>query len=285
VSAKSSGQDEVGPGLTVADVMVRNPLTMEKREFVSHAQRMMEKRGVSRVLVTDRGKLVGIVTERDLIERLSSRRTGKIVPLKLRLAGCMDMRLAGPDRLIVVGPNTKIGEAVRLMVENGVSGLPVVEDGEVVGILTKTDLVRLCLRVRDARVEDVMTKNPMVVSRATSVLNARERLFKESITILPVVEDGKIVGLVAESDIARYLESFRRRAPYRHLSTMIQRLTVEDVMKRDVPTVDVDTPVSEVARIMLERHMKGVPVTDKDGRLVGIVTKTDLTRLVLWRSA
>jgi len=264
--------------------MVKNPLAMEKRELVSNARRMMEKRGVSRVLITDRGRLVGIVTERDLVERLSSYRTGKVTSTKLRLAGCMGVRLAGPDRLIVVEPEAKVGEAARLMIENGISGLPVVEGGSIVGILTKTDLVRLCLGIRGVRVKDVMTKNPIVVSRATSVLSARERLLKESVTVLPVVDDGKIVGLLTESDVARYLESFRRQSDLKHLSSKIRELAVDDVVRRDVPTVRADTPVSEAARIMLERHMKGVPVTDKSGRLAGIVTKTDLARLVLWRS-
>jgi acetoin utilization protein AcuB len=122
-----------------------------------------------------------------------------------------------------------------------------------------------------------------VVSSATSLLNARERLFRESITVLPVVDDGKIVGLLGESDVARYLGSFRRRSEFRHLSSKIQELVVGDVMKRGVPTVRVDTPVSEAARVMLDGHMKGIPVTDKNGRLVGIVTKTDLARLTLWR--
>lgn len=284
MTAKSSDQG-IGAKLAVRDVMVKDPLTMDKRELVSDARRIMEKRNVSRILVTDKGRLVGVVTERDLVERLSSRRTGKVVPTKLRLAACMEMDLAGPGRLVVVSPDAKIGEAVRLMIENGISGLPVVEDDKIVGILTKTDLARLVLKLRGVRVRDVMTKNPIVVSRATSVLNARERLLKESITVLPVVEDGRIVGLTTESDIASYLESFRRRVDSKHLSSKIQQLAVDDVMKRDVPAVGVDTLVSEAARIMLERHMKGVPVTDKDGRLVGIVTKTDLARLVLWGSA
>ena len=85
---------------------------------------------------------------------------------------------------------------------------------------------------------------------------------------MPVVDtDGSVLGIVTEPDLLRWL---RRGEP-------LETTHVEDIMTRDVITVDVLTPVDEVIRILDVEHIQRVPVVE-EGRIVGVVSRPDIVR-------
>lgn len=106
-----------------------------------------------------------------------------------------------------VTPETSVVEAARLMTNEDVGPLPVVEGGELVGILTDRDLVvRVIAEGRDLEstlVGDVYSGRPVTVSPDDRVDRALALLGQHQVRRLPVAEDGRIVGIVAQADIAR----------------------------------------------------------------------------------
>jgi CBS domain-containing protein len=130
-----------------------------------------------------------------------------------------------PD-VIFAGPDTSLAELVRLMLDHDVSGVPIVEDGRVIGMVSEGDLLR--------RVELGIEARPL---RWLELLSSSDRL------------------------AADYAKSHGRKA--------------SEIMTRDVVTVDAATPITEVAHLLEVRHIKRVPVT-RGGRLVGIVTRRNL---------
>jgi CBS domain-containing protein len=148
------------------------------------------------------------------------------------------------------------------------------------------------------RVRDIMTTDVATVDPEMSLLELDEKLRKRRIGGAPVVEDGKLVGIVSRSDVARQLdveESYaetlfdlyqqtgdggRRRFVGGQLAERLAALRVRDAMIRAVDRTGPDTPIAEAARRMLAERHRRLLVTDEAGAVIGIVSATDLVRLI-----
>lgn len=117
--------------------------------------------------------------------------------------------LAGRDgRVETVGCQTPVREAVKILARHKIGSLPVLRDDEVVGIMSERDLV-YCLAsdgdaVLDWPVERIMTSPAITVTRDVAVLAALSQMTKKRIRHLPVVEGGKLLGLVSIGDLVAY---------------------------------------------------------------------------------
>ncbi|MGD0421851.1 MAG: CBS domain-containing protein [Candidatus Bathyarchaeia archaeon] len=122
---------------SLAEIMTTKVITVDISERVEEALRLMIKFDVGSVIVTDKQKPVGIITERD-ITRASLRGDSL---LKIPVRGLMSKPVQS------VGPDTEVWKAFETMLKLGVRRLPVVEDEKLVGIVTEKDLTRWVLRL------------------------------------------------------------------------------------------------------------------------------------------
>jgi CBS domain-containing protein len=109
-----------------------------------------------------------------------------------------------------VDANASVVDAARLMASEDVGSLPVVDDGNLVGMVTDRDLV-LHVLAKDVdphqtTVATVCTENPVVVGPEDSLDEALQRMAQEKIRRLPVVEDQRVVGILAQADVSRAAE-------------------------------------------------------------------------------
>ena len=109
--------------------------------------------------------------------------------------------------------NTHIYEAMKLLVEKNISGLPVVDDkNTLLGVITEKDVLRLLLK-RDITEDDVianyMNKNIITLSPDDSALTASECFVKNAIRRIPIVQKGKLVGIICRRDIIREILKIR----------------------------------------------------------------------------
>jgi len=109
--------------------------------------------------------------------------------------------------VISVTPNTPIDEAMAILIENKISGLPIVDDdGHLVGILTEADRLKM-LRNQDAQtmkqVGDVMTRNVVSVLPDTPLHEVSDLLLSGAMRRVPVIDNGSVVGIVSRRDLVR----------------------------------------------------------------------------------
>jgi CBS domain-containing membrane protein/CBS domain-containing protein len=121
--------------------------------------------------------------------------------------------------------------------------------------------------IRVITVGDFMTRELVTVKPADDLALAESILRLGGIRHLPVVEDGRLAGLVTQRDL------LRSAAVRSHRSTL-----AGDIMVRDVVTARPSTSLVEAARIMLGRKFGCLPVVEENGRLVGIITESDFVR-------
>lgn len=128
-------------------------------------------------------------------------------------------------------------------------------------------------------VKDFMTKNPITIAPETSFTDALKLMKQNKIKRLIVMKDGKIVGIVTEKDLLYASPSKATTLNVWELHYLLSKLKVEEIMTKDVVTVNENTPIEDAARIMEERDISGLPVVDDSGRLVGIITQTDIFKV------
>jgi CBS domain-containing protein len=140
---------------------------------------------------------------------------------------------------------------------------------------------------------DVMKTTVVSVHPDTPLTALEDTLIARRISGAPVIEDGHLVGIVSRSDIVRYFTLQRSMTALLHppktdeaepaieeaWQSAEKHLTVKDIMARDTVVVAPDTPVTEVARLMVSRHVHRVLVTEADA-VVGLISALDLAQIV-----
>lgn len=134
-------------------------------------------------------------------------------------------------------------------------------------------------RLKEAKmqVRDFMKVSPISVSPTTPVAEARDLMQRRRIRHLLVLDGVRLVGIVTDRDIRLNLPSPATSLSIWEINYLLAKLTVGEVMTRSVITIRPDRPVVEAVRLMLEHRIGALPVTE-DGRVIGIITETDLLR-------
>jgi acetoin utilization protein AcuB len=129
----------------VRNWMTPNPITITPQTTLPEAHRLMDEHFVRRLPVIHKGKLVGIVTRGDVREAQASDATTLSVYELNYLLDQIPAKEFMAYEPITVSADAPIGEAARRMLQHKIGGLPVVEYGELVGIITETDLCRMLI--------------------------------------------------------------------------------------------------------------------------------------------
>jgi CBS domain-containing membrane protein len=136
--------------LTVADLMTRQVVTLAEDDTLADARRCMERGRVRHLPVVRDGKIVGLVTHRDLLAASVSVFAQVSSQEEHRLLARIPVRELMHDA-VTVGPEMRVREAAEVMLSNGFGCLPVVDgEGALLGIVTATDFLRLAVRLLDA---------------------------------------------------------------------------------------------------------------------------------------
>ncbi len=130
-------------------------------------------------------------------------------------------------------------------------------------------------------VKERMTRHPITIRPDISLHDALRAMRQEKVRRLPVVNrDGQLVGIVLEKDLLYASPSPATSLSVYEMNYLMSKITVENLMTRDVITVSEDCPLEEAARIMADNQISGLPVL-RDDRLVGMITESDLFKVFL----
>ncbi len=126
-------------------------------------------------------------------------------------------------------------------------------------------------------VKDWMTPDPIVVSPETPIIEAQKIMRDNKVRRLPVVRGGRLVGMVTYRDLIEASPSEATTLSIHELNYLLSKLTVKDVMAKDLVTVGPNDTAEQAALFGAEKGVGGLPVVHK-GKLIGIATETDIFR-------
>lgn len=285
VSLKTSSRKRKGEILHVAKTSV---VTMAPTTLVYDAIQMMAKEGFRRIPIADAGTkfLEGIVTATDIVNYLGGGEKFKII--QQRFGGNFFKAINEPIRLIMtksvvsVETSAKVGEAIRLMKENNVGGLPVVDEkNRVRGIITERDIAGLFAdKISGVRVAQLMSEKVITALPTTTIFEVEKTMTAQGFRRLPIISDNKVIGIITAMDIIRFFgsgEVFK----YLRSGTIMQVLNTPalEIATKEVVTIKPSADVGQAAKIMRSKNIGAIPVVEND-RLVGIITERDFFKII-----
>ena len=273
----------------VKDYMSTPVNVIERNEPIQRARNLMFKYSIGRLPVMDNGKLVGIVTKYDITNRISQaapewrRRPIDKVPIQVVMT----------EKPITIFPDATMPQAAELMIENDISGLPVEQDGEIVGVITSRDMVRhFSEQDISSTVQELMSKNSLHVLRHHTIVHVLAVMNVQGISRALVYEDNRTpVGIVTRSGLTfsdimgpkddmetknikmTRKESTAGRKQNRYVRQM--PFVAEDVMTSPVLSMIPETKAVEASRTLAEKHIIGMPVV-KDNDVVGYFSADEI---------
>ncbi|MFH0978822.1 MAG: CBS domain-containing protein [Candidatus Woesearchaeota archaeon] len=254
----------------VNNIMTRKVITVDVNDSLWQAAATMRREPLSCVVVTRANRIAGILTERDFVQKLQlvdQALQEKVSNLMSPAPKCAE-------------PSTRIFDAHRFMVNQQFRKLPILEDGNLVGIITLTDIVKALDRFATHSIIDslntvhmwkIMASDLLTIEQTESVLEAQLLMASRNVSCILAKNEGHITGILTERDFVNEIAKDVSR---------LARFNVQDVMKSPVVSIPTHLQLFEANHFMLERNFRRFLVSEAD-KPVGIVTQTDIARSML----
>ncbi|MBC8500683.1 MAG: CBS domain-containing protein [Nanoarchaeota archaeon] len=256
----------------VSEIMSKYVISIQKNEKLSNAAEIIVGEKVSCVVVKDEERPIGVITERDFLKK---------APLDKKKFDNLKVNNLMSPKLVTINPETKVVEAVPILVKNNFRKLVVEKDGKMVGIVTQTDFVRLFDKFYNSleaktsdllNVEQMMSKNVVSIRKGSKFADAKKRMAEKDIGSIIILDGTKVAGIITEYDVvAKIVEDPEK----------CNKLFVDNVMIYPVMTIDVDVNIFEANRIMVTDNVRRLLITEND-ELKGILTQTDICRSIFY---
>ena len=135
-------------------------------------------------------------------------------------------------------------------------------------------------KVQSIRVADWMSEGVLAVETFDSIAIARQLMAKHRVNQLPVLDDDRLIGIVTDRDIRDAYPTSMMIDQTRAIDQFAEKVTVEEVMSRDIFVVRPETPLVQAVNLLRKHRIGSLPVV-KDRQLVGIITRSDILDFVL----
>ena len=137
------------------------------------------------------------------------------------------------------------------------------------------------MKMKRELVKDWMSTEVITAGPNTTLPEAHQLMVNEEIRRLPVVKNGRLVGIVTLGDVRGAEPSPATSLSIWELNYLLAKLTLSQIMTADPITIAPTATIGEAARLMLENRVSGLPVVDEAGDLVGIITESDIFSMVV----
>lgn len=263
-------------------------VTMAPTTPIYDGIRIMTKEGFRRIPIANPGTrtLEGIVTATDIINYLGGGKKFQIIQRKF--GGNIFKAINEPIKLIMtkkvvsVKTSAKINEAIKLMKEKNLGGLPVVDnENRLRAIITERDIANMFAdRISGVKVAQLMSEKVVTALPKTTIFEAEKTMTTQGFRRLPIISDSKVVGIITAMDIIRFFgsgEVFK----YLKSGTIIQVLNTPalEIATKEVATIEPNADVGQAAKIMQKKNIGALPVV-KNEKLVGIITERDFFKII-----
>lgn len=256
---------------------------------------MTLKYNVIEIFTSEEARYHGKPLHSAIVQYVSSLKIAARCIVSKGMEGCYENGEIATSNVLILSLNMPLKIEIILPAPEIDSVLPTIEDMVSEGIVVVEDMVIRCHKAkkrlipRQIRVKDVMTPSPKHIHPSASVSDVIRLLLSSDFNGVPVIDDNdNPIGIITQSDlIARaempvrvgLLKEFEHDKVNSLLGSLKQK-TAQEIMTQPVITIQEDKQLTEAVNIMLKKGLKRLPVTDTQGKLVGMVARVDVFRTI-----
>jgi len=266
--------------MKISEVMRSGPFTVLETDCLGTAQLAMTRAHIRHLPVVSGGRLVGILSERDVLAARAHASGDDPGWWSITVHDAMQ----SPPQ--TAHPDDSLTEVAGRMAAAKIGALPVVDRGKIVGIATITDVLEAEVRTAlgppataDIIAADVMTPWPATIRPDAPLSDAVAVMVHRRIRHLPVVDRGTIVGMLSDTDLRTAIGEPMQYLAARYTLESPEHV-VRDVMTASPVVAVFDVPLATLAEKFADQRVGAIPIVDKFGALLGIVSYVDALHLL-----
>lgn len=269
---------------------MNTPKTIKQTSNLGDVLRRIIDENKSRLMVTDNDNITGLVSEKDLglflLTDDSDRKLDEIPLSKI------------VKKIISTDEDTELVKCAEIMLRNRIGSLGISSDNHVVGIITKTDLVRYYAKTHEKEriVGEYMSPYYAWQYNDTSLYKVVKKMIGEEISRVIIRSHDEIpIGIVTFKDLFKIALNMGRQEDILDnsdpvISVIFPRrgflsesgfggsTKIEEVMSKNIVSVDYDDDLAKTGKLLLEKNINGAGVLSGHGNVIGIISKTDIVR-------
>ncbi len=283
----------------IMDIAIKDVVTANQSVPIIDIANIMSEKNIRRIPITDpgSGKLLGIVTSMDILDFFGGGKKYSLITGKHE--GNFLSAINAPIKEIMTTPvktmtnKDTIIDAATLMLEEDVGGFPIVNsEDKIVGMVSEGDVVRKFKKViSKQQVQDVMVTDVITTTPGTRIEGITKIMVRNSLRRIPIVgedpnrmdHEEKLLGFVTASDVLGYIGEHKLFAKlFSNDGEDVVDTTISELMITDIITVSKYDKLEDVADLMFDKNVRGLPVVDDDtGKLIGVITIRDLLKAIV----
>jgi CBS domain-containing protein len=255
---------------------------VQPNDTLSYARKIMFKYNISRVVVSDNGKVVGILSLRDIALILT--KLGSDYPESLSL---ITVKKVMKNKVITLPTEANAKEACEIMYHEKIGSVVILQDNELTGIFSKTDACKVFQQypIESIKVRDVMSSRFANVNIFSSFNKIVEK-FIEGFDIVIVEDNKNPVGVITLSKIATMDENeiLKSKSSLIRGNEEFTKIKIGNVAERLMYKIDIAININEklikAVNLILGYNLPALPVIDINGEIVGTISKNDVVKII-----
>ena len=257
--------------MQIKEIMTTDVVSVDKDESLSRVLDLMKKYDITKIPVLDQKKFFGLVTDNVIAYKLGSIRKREVPASHMYASSVTEKQIP------TIAPTDEVQSILKRVGEPGPTMLPVLEKGKLVGVVTKADLLPLV--TSKAPLHSIMQRHVHTVAADERVIHARRLMINQNVARLPVIENGELIGIISDIEIAYAFASLKKKVSLGKQKRHLEELLVKDAMRSQVISTPSITRIVDAAALMMKENVGCLPVVD-NGVLIGLVTRTDLLKTI-----
>jgi len=260
--------------MKVKEVMTTDVIYVDKDVDVKYVMKLMKKYDITKVPVLEDKKPMGLITDSTLAVKLGAIRTRGVPASRLHASSVMDKEIE------LVSSEAHISKVLDRVGKPGPTMIFATdEDKNLIGVLTKADFLPLVSS--NQQLSEIIKPDIYTISPDDRVIHARRQMIDAGVARLPVLNNGLLIGVISDIDIAFALEKIKKSFPLGRQKHQLEELLVNDAMSIPAISIDAEKTVSDAAKLMIEHGVGFLPVLDVNSKkVIGVVSRTDLLKSI-----
>ena len=268
--------------------IITEPITVDPSKTILKVREILLEKGIKRVIVIDKKKPIGVITEKDIAKKIY-----KMENKSIKKINAKDFKL---KKIFTLTKKDTVQECAKMMKKHRINSVIIIDkEKNMEGVITKTELIKIYLtkKIAPVRISKIMNRKVITASPSDPILQIESLLLKYGISRMIIKRNQKPIGIItfrdfvpakipqwiAETADPKEVQEYKFKKGLKEMQTnqmsYLFPFHATDIMTSDLITVESDKDVKKAITLMIKHNVGGLPVV-KNSKLVGIVTKSDI---------